>query len=186
MRIISGKYKGKKLKSSKDLQIRPTTDRVKEFIFNVLQDFPRGAVVADIFSGSGSLGLEALSRGAEKVYFVDHSRSSLKILKENIERLQIPDKYYAIVFKDAMQFARDNRSPVALFLIDPPFIYPQIQILLETIVQGNAMSDKSLIVIEHEISNPVEVTSTSYEIIKQRRFGRSIISFLIKRGDHAP
>jgi 16S rRNA (guanine(966)-N(2))-methyltransferase RsmD len=72
MRVISGIYKGRKLKSSNNLHIRPTTDQVKEFIFNILQDFPMNKTVVDIFSGSGNLGIEALSRGAQSICFVDN------------------------------------------------------------------------------------------------------------------
>ena len=84
MRVLSGKYKGKLLKASKDLSIRPTTNRIKETIFNILYDFCNDKNVLDLFSGSGSLGIEAISRGASSVTFLEHSESSMKVLKQNI------------------------------------------------------------------------------------------------------
>jgi len=182
MRIISGKYKGRKLRSSSSFEIRPTTDRVKEFIFNVLQDFARDKIVADIFSGSGNLGLEALSRGARKVIFVDNSAASIAVLKENIRHLQIPEEQYQIIRLDAITFASANPPGIDLFLLDPPFVYPPIQELLDVLFNSTAMSASSLLVIEHEKNNPILEKSDHYRIIKQRTFGRSIISFLNQRG----
>ena len=186
MRIISGKYKGRKLKSSNNFEIRPTTDRVKEFIFNVLQDFAQDKIVADIFSGSGNLGLEALSRGARKVIFVDSSAASMVVLRENIKHLKIPEEQYQIIRQDAVTFARANLPGIDLFLLDPPFVYPPIQELLDTLFVSKAMSANSLLVLEHEASNPILEKSDYYQIIKQRTFGRSIISFLNQRGTNEP
>ena len=87
MRIISGKYKGRHLYASKNQSIRPTTDRIKEYIFNILDDFPKDSRVLDLFSGSGNLGIEALSRGANHVTFVDIAHSSMKVLKKNLLRI---------------------------------------------------------------------------------------------------
>ena len=97
MRIIAGIYKGRKLKGSSDLSIRPTTGRVKELIFNVLQDIPRDSKVVDLFSGSGNLGIESLSRGSKSVTFVDASERSLAVLKENLQKIGVPAQKYNIV-----------------------------------------------------------------------------------------
>jgi 16S rRNA (guanine966-N2)-methyltransferase len=182
MRIISGKYKGRKLQSSNDLRIRPTTDRVKEFIFNILQDFPENKIVIDIFSGSGSLGLEALSRGATKVFFVDNSPASIEILKTNLQNIKLTDNDYEIILSDALNISQHISHPIDLLLLDPPFIYPEIQQLLNHIFESDFVTDQSMLVIEHEISNPIEQDSDRYEIIKQKKFGRSLVSFLIKKG----
>ncbi len=181
MRIISGTYKGRKLKSSNDLSIRPTTDRVKELIFNVLQDFPQGKTVLDLFSGSGSLGLEALSRGAQKVYFVDSSNKSIDVLKWNIKNIGIPETQYSIIKQKAIDFARTANFAIDLCLLDPPFKYPELQKLIDTLVQSPVMTPKSLLVLEHETINPIEKESALYEIIIQKKMGRSLISFLVKR-----
>lgn len=181
MRIISGIYKGRKLKSSDDLSIRPTTDRVKELIFNVLQDFPKGRTVLDLFSGSGSLGLEALSRGATKVYFVDSSNKSLDVLKRNIKNIGIQPGSYSIIKQKAIDFARTATTPIDLCLLDPPFKYPELQLLINTLVQSPVMTQKSLLVLEHEKINPIEKESDLYEIIVQKKMGRSLISFLVRK-----
>ncbi|NOX90843.1 MAG: 16S rRNA (guanine(966)-N(2))-methyltransferase RsmD [Calditrichaeota bacterium] len=181
MRIISGVYKGRKLKSSDDFSIRPTTDRVKALIFNVLQDFPEGKTVVDIFSGSGSLGLEALSRGAKKVYFVDKSSKSLAVLKQNIELIGIPEENYTIIKQDALQFARTADFQADLLLLDPPFKYPELQELIDSLLTSQMMSEKSVLVAEHERINPIQQESKVYEILIQKKMGRSLISFIVKK-----
>jgi 16S rRNA (guanine966-N2)-methyltransferase len=184
MRVISGIYKGRKLVSSKDLHIRPTTDRVKEFIFNILHDYPQDKMVADIFSGSGNLGIEALSRGARKTVFVDNSNNSMHILKKNIESLKIPKDGYDIRLEDAINFVKNSDNIFDLYLIDPPFDYPPLQNLLDTMFKNPKINNDSLVVLEHEITNNINESSNKYEIIKQKKFGRSLISFLIKKGSY--
>ncbi len=181
MRIISGIYKGRKLKSSDDLSIRPTTDRVKELIFNVLQDFPAGKTVLDLFSGSGSLGLEALSRGAEKVYFVDSSNKSLEILKQNIKAIGVPQENYIILKQAAIEFAKQTTTPIDLLLLDPPFKYSELQLLIDTLFKSPMMTPKSLLVLEHERINPIEMQSSLYDVLIQKKTGRSLISFLVRK-----
>ena len=94
MRIISGKYKGKQLNSPKSDNIRPTGDKVKQALFTKLQFFIQDAIVLDLFSGSGALGIEALSRGARKVFFVDKDKRSIKLTYENLKGL---DKNYEVI-----------------------------------------------------------------------------------------
>ncbi len=184
MRIISGSYKGKNLVSGKDNSIRPTTNKVKEFIFNVLDDFPRNKSVVDIFSGSGSLGLEALSRGAKTVVFVEKARSSIIILKRNVQALNISEDQYKIVQSDAIQFVNRTLIPFDLVFMDPPFVYPPLQNLVDKAVSGGFMHKQSLLVIEHETTNPIKTDSLLYTVIKQKKIGRSLISFIMKREEH--
>jgi len=184
MRVISGIYKGRKLKSSHNLHIRPTTDRVKEYIFSILQDFPVNKVAVDIFSGSGSLGIETLSRGADKVVFVDNSNQSLNVLRDNINTIQIPAVKYMIVLSDAIKFVEKNNEIFDLYLLDPPFEYPPLQLLLDSLFKNKVVTAESFVVLEHEISNPIDENSKFYEIIKKRKFGRSIINFMIKKGHY--
>lgn len=121
MRIISGKYRGHKLVAFDAANIRPTTDRVKEDIFNLMAMYVDGAMVLDLFSGTGSLGLEALSRGCEHVDFVDSHMKSIQILKENIHKLKVPAESYKIIKSDALKFIQKNPIDYDLILIDPPF-----------------------------------------------------------------
>ncbi len=181
MRIIAGIYKGRKLKGSTDLSIRPTTGRVKELIFNVLQGFQEEKVAVDLFSGSGNLGIEAISRGAQKVIFVDASERSLSVLKDNLDTIGVPAEKYSIIKSDAIHFARRADFSVDLLLLDPPFRYPELQLLIDLLVTSKLMTRKSVLVVEHETINPIDLQSDLYEILIQKKMGRSLISFLVKK-----
>jgi 16S rRNA (guanine966-N2)-methyltransferase len=105
MRIISGLYKGQSLVSFNADHIRPTTDRVKETLFNLLQLYlDESSIVADCFSGTGNLGIEALSRGAQHVSFIDNSTKSLQILKKNLHKIGVPSEHYRILSLDILSF----------------------------------------------------------------------------------
>ena len=180
MRIISGIYKGRKLQASKDLSIRPTTDRVKEYIFNVLQDFQKNKKVVDIFSGSGNLGIEALSRGALDVCFVEKNNSSIKILLKNISNIGIESDFYTIVNQSVEEYSVSDHSDKELYFLDPPFIFPQLQTLINNLTNSTHFYTEDLIVLEHEVSNPIEKENEYYNILKQKKMGRSLISFIEK------
>ena len=181
MRVISGVFKGRKLQAGNNLSIRPTTDRVKEYIFNILQDFQSQKNVADIFSGSGSLGIEALSRGAIHCNFVEKNRSSIKVLQKNIMHIGLNTHAYNIVNISAEQYVLSDHSDIQLYFLDPPFIFPQLQILINNLTASEYFHSENLIVLEHETSNPVEIESMFYNILKQKKIGRSLISFIEKR-----
>jgi 16S rRNA (guanine(966)-N(2))-methyltransferase RsmD len=179
MKIIAGNYKGRRIFCSKDYSIRPTANRIKESIFNTLQDFCRDKVVLDLFSGSGNLGLESLSRGARKVVFVELSLKSIGILKKNIEHLKIAKNVTMIIKKDAAQFCHETQDQFDLILIDPPFHYPPLQELISLIFQRKILKNEGVLVVEHEISNPINSLDLGYSILKQRIFGRSVITFIM-------
>lgn len=182
MQVLSGKYKGKKLSGSADNSIRPTTNKIKEFIFNVLQDFPTNKLVADIFSGSGGLGIEALSRGAGKVVFVDSSPQSLDILRKNLNHTGIESEDYEIINNDAIQFCNQSQSAFELILMDPPFVYPPLNEIVQLVFTNDILKKNGIFVVEHEISNPINSKFVLFEMIKQKKFGRSLISFFIHKG----
>ncbi len=181
MRIITGKYKGKKLIAGEDLSIRPTTDRVKEYIFQVLDDFIIDKEGVDIFSGSGSLGLEALSRGARHISFVEKAFSSVRILKKNVTNLNLDAENYSIIQLPAETFIKTNAISYNFYLLDPPFKIDGLQLLIDSLTQAEYFRVGDLIVLEHEVSNPVLGTSNSYTVLKEKKMGRSLIKFIEKR-----
>lgn len=185
MRILSGKYKGKRLISSTDNSIRPTTNKIKEYIFNILQDYCQDKIVADIFSGSGSLGIESLSRNAKHVTFVEVLNSSISVLKNNINQIKIDSGNYKIINTDALLFSNHTKEKFDLILMDPPFHYPPLNELLESIFKNHILHNNGILVVEHEISNPVNSTTHFFEIIKQKKIGRSLISFIVNEGKNS-
>lgn len=182
MRILAGKFKGKRLFAGKDLSIRPLTNRLKENIFNILQDFVIKKKTLDLFCGSGSFGLEALSRGALRVDFVDQAENSIKYLKTNLSNLGLEPGLYKIYHQDAMKFCLHMNISYDLILMDPPFKFQLLQELTEQIADGKILSPKGILVVHHELTNPLASSSEHYKIFDQRRYGRSLISF-INHGD---
>jgi 16S rRNA (guanine(966)-N(2))-methyltransferase RsmD len=178
MRVLSGKYKGKKLISSTDKSIRPTTNKIKEFIFNILQDFCKDKFIADIFCGSGSLGIESLSRDSRYVVFVDNSVNSINVLKKNISQINLESEKFQIINNDAIAFSTQTKNKFDLLFIDPPFHYPPLNDLIVSIFNNRILKKNGILVIEHEISNTVNFDKNLFEILKQKKIGRSMISFI--------
>ena len=181
MRIIAGKYKGRQLFSAKDQSIRPTTDKIKEYIFELLDDFVLDAVALDLFCGSGNLGLEALSRGARNVAFVDNSANSLKVLRRNISVLKAEEPF-KIIKKDTLQFLKKNKQPFDLIFADPPFKWGQFEEILPLIFKPENLTEYGLFVVESERSHEVNWNGENYEVMRQKQFDRSLITFLGRKG----
>ena len=153
MRIISGQFKGRTIKVPKSKLVRPTTDRNKESLFNYLNniiDFS-GIKVCDIYAGSGALGLEALSRGAGEVHFVEKNFVIYKTLQENIKIFGV-DNSTKIFKMEAVKFTTISRhEQYDLILADPPFFKDDIHTVLENLLEKNYLKEDGLIIIERSI-----------------------------------
>ena len=147
MRIISGKYRGKKLKSPTTQNIRPTGDKVKQAIFTKLQFFVNDAVVLDLFSGSGALGIEAISRGAKKVVFVDESLDSIKLTKLNLKDI---NENYKILHCDYKVALISLNYKFDLILIDPPYSSGVYENCLKLIYENDLLDKEGIIVCERD------------------------------------
>lgn len=176
MRIIGGKYKGRHIYSSKNNRIRPTTNRNKEFIFNILDSFVKDANVLDLFCGSGSLGLEAASRGAKTITFVDSSHASLRIAQKNIERIRVKEEHQ-VVQKNVLTFLRQNKQSYDLIFADPPFKWNHYIELLPLAFLPENLSEFGLLVLESEKTHDIEWETNVYEVIRQKKYDRSVITF---------
>lgn len=153
MRIISGKFKGRQIKVPKSKFVRPTTDRVRETLFNILNnriEFNETTVL-DIYAGSGSLGFESLSRGASMVHFVENNFVIYKNLLENINKLNAAD-FCKIFRSEAIKFSKQN-NPVKydLILADPPFFKDDIYEVTENLISNKFLNDEGLLVIERSV-----------------------------------
>jgi 16S rRNA (guanine966-N2)-methyltransferase len=180
MRIASGQFKGKKLSAGSGLSIRPITNRLKEIIFSTLNDYFYEKMVLDLFSGSGSLGIEALSRGARHVTFVEKEESSIKILKNNIDTLNSDLDFTKIIRSDVLEFLKKGKKKYSLILSDPPFKYSPIQQMTNQIFIENILERNGFLVIHHEIDNLLHKQNVPYLMLKQKKIGRSLLSFLVK------
>lgn len=145
MRVVAGKFKGRKLLEFENKTTRPTLDRVKESIFDVINFFVEDSVVVDLFAGTGALGIEAISRGAKKVIFVDHNKKALETIKRNLNSLGIDAEVQDI---DYLKFLKSLSTKVDIFLLDPPFKTDYAIKAIQYIYDNNLLSEDGVIVWE--------------------------------------
>ncbi len=187
MRIISGRFRGRQLVSFNADHIRPTTDRVKESIFNKLQNDIPNARVLDLFSGTGNLSLEALSRGAAHVTAVERSRQSLAIIRENIEKLGVHGEI-EVIADDVLKFVRKHRGPpFQVILVDPPFTEKMadevMQALSTSAQQGESLVANEVVIMIESSSH--ETMRDEYESLVRfdtRDYGDKIVSYFTRKG----
>lgn len=180
MRIISGKYKGQQLNHFSADHIRPTTDRVKETLFNILQNDLPGARVLDLFAGTGNLGLEALSRGAEEVLFVESHPKSLEIIRKNIEKLKVTETH-SIWNKDVLRFLeKPPEKTFDIIFADPPFTKQMADEVMTLVSQSSVFADHTIMAIESAKREKLEETYGDLVRSDQRVFGDKILSFFTK------
>lgn len=148
MRVITGTARGRRLVSPEGYDVRPTTDKVKESLFNIIQFELDSAVVLDLFSGSGQLGIEALSRGANRAVFVDSSRKSLDIVKKNIDLCKFSSQSVTVL-SDSLTFLKTTKEKFDIVFLDPPYRKKLCDASLELL--GECVNDDAVIVCETEI-----------------------------------
>lgn len=178
MRIISGKYKGRNLISFKAGHIRPTMDRIKETIFNKWMMYVDESLVLDLFSGTGNLGLEALSRGAKSVDFVEKNFKSVQIIRENINLLKIPAHEYYIHQQDVFSFLKTEKNKkFNLIFIDPPFTEKLAHAVMESLSQSQVFDKDTLVVIESIKQERIDVKYGVLKSYDQQDYGDKFLTF---------
>lgn len=168
LRIISGKYKGKNIIGYDIDGTRPTQDRVKESLFAIIQEDLIDSSVLDLFAGSGNIGIEALSNGASKCYFVDNNSKCCDVIKKNtsgIDNCVILNKDYS----NALSYFKDNNIKFNIIFLDPPYELNCLGDILNKIINYNLLNDDGLIVCEYEYDNFKEYPSL--ELIKDKKYG---------------
>lgn len=177
MRVITGIARGKRLVTPQGLDVRPTSDRVKEAIFSALQFDIEGRRILDLFAGSGQLGIEALSRGAESATFVDMSSASVKIIKQNLEITGF-DGCSKVYTSDYSSFTAMCRDSFDIVFLDPPYkedlLLPSIKAVLPL------MSDFGTVVCEHPPEVEIPVSIGGFGIYRTYRYGKINVTFLRK------
>jgi 16S rRNA (guanine966-N2)-methyltransferase len=177
MRITTGRFKGRTVQTVGDLSVRPAMDRARQTIFNILAARMEleGISVLDLFAGSGSLGLEALSRGASRALFVESSREACRLLQATLERFGCADEADVITM-DARQFLAGSRERFHLVFADPPYVYPHTAGMPDEIIAGKHLAPGGILLIEHATGLEFP-PSDRWELFTGRRFGRTTLSF---------
>lgn len=170
MRVITGTARGKRLKTLEGSEVRPTTDKVKEAIFSIIQFDLAGARVVDLFAGSGQLGIEALSRGAKSCCFVDRSRQAINIIKENVESCGF-SRSSAVLNADAADYLR-SCTEFDVALLDPPYSKGLLGEVLPLVEQK--ISPIGIVVCEHEAE--LDMPERVGKLIKKKeyRYGKTV------------
>lgn len=177
MRIIGGKYRGKKLKEFDLSSTRPTLDRVKESIFNLIQFDVLDAVVLDLFSGTGALGVEAISRGAKKVFLVDNNDKAIKIIKENLIGIE---GNFLVVQKNCFDFLNSCKEKFDIVLLDPPYKSDLGIKAIQYIIKNNLLSDEGIIIFETADEIEFDLSFSSYDV-KRKKYG-TVAVYKITKG----
>lgn len=175
MRIIAGEFKGRRLNTPKSDKIRPTSDKVKESLFSMISANIAEAVVIDLFSGTGNLGLEALSRGAKRCYFVDRSRDSIKIILQNIAHCKQEENAITIIGDYEKALKKIPEKADVIFL-DPPYKAGFLTDCTCFISKLSLLSKGGVIIAEHLAREPLPDVTFGYVRIKEKKYGTIAIS----------
>jgi len=173
MRVVSGSARGRKLKEFSGNDIRPTSDMVKESVFNIIQFDIEGRKVLDLFAGTGQLGIEALSRGAESVVFVDSRQEAVKLVWENLKTCGF-DYQAQVLLRDAMRYL-DEEGRFDLIFIDPPYDAGMMGEILRKITEVDKLNTNGIIICEMEDNSTAPDVAPPYSLMKEYRYGRAKI-----------
>lgn len=177
MRIISGKLKGRRIEGFDLDGTRPTMERVKESLFAMIQNNLYGADVLDLFAGSGNLGIEAISQGAKKSILVDHNNKAIKIIKKNIESLDLSQSVDIICsdYLKALDILKDKKFDI--IFLDPPYKTNFIEKSIEKITSNNILSNSGIIVCESSRLDKI-IYPDIYEAVKEKKYGDKYVVIL--------
>jgi len=181
MRIIGGDFKGRKLKTPHGLQVRPTSDRLRETLFNIIVNRVENAGFLDICAGSGAVGIEALSRGADKVTFIERSPHAVAVIQANLDSIRAATGQRSIrVLKgnatnELVRLAKMGEH-FDLVFFDPPYESPIYEQVLTQLGRGIAISEKSIVIVEHRINRPPGKAYGRLEMYREVKQGDSAIS----------
>lgn len=180
MRIIAGIAGGRKLKSIKGTPTRPTLDRVKESLFNIINFYIPAARVLDLFAGFGGLGLESLSRGAKELLLVEKNKRNIKVIKDNVEICNFSNKA-TVIRDDVFIFLQNTNSDFDLILMDPPYRKGYVVRTLELIIKNRVIVQDGIVVVEHGVNEKME-DYQFLKIIKSKSYGDTGITIYSAKG----
>lgn len=176
MRVISGKYRGKKLKEFELNTTKPTLDRVKESMFNLIQFDVQNAVVLDLFSGTGALGIEAISRGAGQTILVDSNPQAIKIIKENLKGIE---GNFKLIQQDYLEFLINNNLRFDIVLLDPPYKTDFGINAINYLILNNKINDNGIIIFETSEDKDFNFNYENYSVSK-KKYGTVVVYKIVK------
>lgn len=169
MRVITGTARGRRLRTLEGLDVRPTTEKVKEAVFSMIHFEVQEARFLDLFAGSGQMGIEALSRGAREAVFVDSARKSIEVIKENLQAVDLA-KNAVVLNTDAFSFLNMSTQPFDIAYLDPPYNKQMIDRLLP--ILSEKMTKHGIIIAESGSDEELPQTAGEFVIYKVYRYGK--------------
>ncbi len=179
MRVIAGTARSLPLKCPKGMDTRPTTDRIKETLFNILQPYTQGSVFVDCFSGSGAIGIEAVSRGAKKAYFIENAQAAVSCIEANLAFTKFADR--AVILKQDAISALNSifEKEVDIVFMDPPYGQELEKQMLSVLRNHRYVTEETLIIVEADIKTDFSYTEEmGYEIVKEKKYKTNKHMFL--------
>lgn len=185
MRVISGKARGTKIYTLDEKITRPTLDRVKESLFNIIQSKVEDSVFLDLFAGSGAIGIEAASRGAEKVILCDKSKEAIEIINKNLEKTHLKEKteIYNTDYLKCLNTLEETKQKIDIIYIDPPYALNLIENSINKILEMDNISEKTLIILETDEEERILKfleNKNEFNLLDKRKYGRASIIFINK------
>ncbi|MFP4158315.1 MAG: 16S rRNA (guanine(966)-N(2))-methyltransferase RsmD [Desulfobacterales bacterium] len=181
MQIIGGEFKGRKLFTPPGVKTRPTSGKVREAVFNICASMVHGARVADLFAGTGAMGIEALSRGARHAVFVEADRETARLIERNLSACGAQDRA-AVLCLDLLrgpQALAGLGSAFDLVFMDPPYNSEALSPALENLLKSGALAPGATVVIEHQPSEPVPPEMAGLEVFDSRRYGKTLVTLML-------
>ena len=179
MRVITGKARGVQLKTPEGLQTRPTTDRVKEALFSIIQFDVPGTRVLDLFGGTGQLGIEAISRGAISAVFVDAGEKACALIKENLRRCRMEGEG-RVVRSDYLEFLSRCREKFDLVFLDPPYAEVFLENALKKITEIDILQSGGIIIAERPLDKELPWVFPGFTRSKDYKYGKSLLTLFKK------
>lgn len=175
MRVIAGEARSIPLIAPKGQKTRPTSDRIKETLFNLISDKVYNCVFLDLFSGSGQIGIEALSRGAREANFIEYDKEAFSCIKKNVLKTKFSDKsklYNTTVLNALKNFDRKEKK-FDIIYIDPPFLENQENEVLNFIAKSKIVTNKTIIILEISLETNVDFLNESFNVLKEKKYKNS-------------
>lgn len=182
MRVVAGEAKGHRLQAPKGMETRPTSDKVREAIFGMLSDVVVDRTVLDLFAGTGALGIEALSRGAESAVFVERRGPACQVIRANLRHTRLEDRAQLLCMPVERALSLLD-EPFGLVLLDPPYAYPQLPAIMETIGGARVIGDDTVVVFEHSPRFSVDGRYGRLALRRQRVYGDTAVSIFGVNGE---
>lgn len=180
MRVIAGKARGIALKTPEGIKTRPTTDKVKEALFSILQFELPGARVLDLFGGTGQLGIEALSRDADSVVFVDAREEACRLIRENLKRTHF-EAQAQVLRRDYLDYLNHCRDSFRIILLDPPYAEVYLENALNRIVEIDILQSGGIIVAERPLGKELPPDIPGYTRSRDYKYGKILLTLYRKQ-----